>query len=161
MSLLSARLEQMLGQLQDVPGVDKQSLANALRKIGEVQAMLDNYDNGAPDPNLTSEIQSQLSAFRLNDRMTNELLLGVRLLNARIGSTAVQENNVKSLLSSFSQIQARLADPAQDPALIASNMAALRQLFSSAETMIIAAMDALKLDDKTIMGLLQKMKLRG
>jgi hypothetical protein len=161
MSKLSARLEQLLGQVQEMPGVDKQSIANMLRKIGEVQAMVDNYDSGSPDPNLMSEIQSQLGSFRLSGRVTNELLMGVRLLNDRVGSTAIQESSVKNLLDSLAKSQAGLADANQDPALTAANIAVLRQLFGQAETMMIQAMDALKLKDQTIMSLLQKLKLKG
>ncbi len=105
--------------------------------------------------NMTGEIQFQLGSFRLSDRVTNDLLMG------GVGSTVIQESKVKNLLDSLRQSQEGLVDANQDPALTAANIAVIRQLFSQAETMIITAMDALKQEDKAVMSLLQKLKLKG
>ncbi|UJF35496.1 hypothetical protein [Paenibacillus hexagrammi] len=158
MSKLADSLKKVLGQMDIPAGVNKKTVSSVLKKIGEVQAAVDSFNSSSIDVAQFRQFQAELAKWRLTDSNTSQIMAGVRQVNKLTGSKLVKEADVSKLLRKISTTQDQLLAAEPTSEVIAAQVAKLRELLSGAESMISARLDALNLNERAMIGLLQKLK---
>lgn len=117
MSNLLSELQRLLGRM----GFNEQLLAPLLRKLGQVQAIIDSMDDNSSSVQVLNRLKSQvatwdlsaeLEALRgmgLDSSITSQITTRFQQFQSQVSSTTLTEQEASNLINSFNQANDQLA----------------------------------------------------